>query len=65
MTKDMRAVCKNFEGVTGWRVPMVERAGMAMRSMAEMEKHGDGGDASVLFFPCTVLFFWLFTCKKI
>ena len=26
MTRDMKEVCKNFENVTGWRIPVVERA---------------------------------------
>ena len=37
MTKDMRAVCKDFEKVTGWRVPVNERAGKAMKSVAKAE----------------------------
>ena len=27
MTKDMKAVCRDFEMVTGWRIPVVERVG--------------------------------------
>ena len=37
MSKDMKAVCRSFESVTGWRVPVVERAGLAMRSIAKAE----------------------------
>ena len=27
LTRDMKAVCTDFEKVTGWRIPVVERAG--------------------------------------
>ena len=30
MTREMREVCKNFEEVTGWRIPVLERAGRSV-----------------------------------
>ena len=53
MTKDMRAVCKDFEKVTGWRVPVVERAGKAMRSVAKAEPLKKKGCQREDCFPCT------------
>ena len=53
MTKDMKAVCKNFEKVTGWRIPVVERAGKAMRSMAKAEPLKKKGCQRTDCFPCT------------
>ena len=38
MTKEMKAVSKKFEEVTGWRVPIVERAGTRVSSIAKAEK---------------------------
>ena len=52
MTKDMRAVCKDFEKVTGWRVPVVERAGRAMRSIAKAEPLKKKGCQRADCFPC-------------
>ena len=37
MSKEMKSVCKDLAKVTGWRVPVVERAGKAMRSIAKAE----------------------------
>ena len=37
MTKEMKEVAKKFEEVTGWRVPVVERAGVRMVSIAKEE----------------------------
>ena len=53
MTKDMKAVCKDFEKVTGWRIPVVERAGKAMRSMAKAEPLKVKGCDRDDCFPCT------------
>ena len=53
MTKDMKAVCKGFETVTGWRIPVVERAGKAMRSMAKAEPLKKKGCERDDCFPCT------------
>ena len=53
MTRDMRAVCNDFEKVTGWRVPVVERAGRAMRSMAKAEPLKRKGCNRDDCFPCT------------
>ena len=53
MTRDMKAVCKNFEKVTGWRIPVVERAGKAMRSMAKAEPLKKKGCQRTDCFPCT------------
>ena len=49
----MRAVCKDFEKVTGWRVPVVERAGKAMRSVAKAEPLKKKGCQREDCFPCT------------
>ena len=53
MTKDMKAVCRDFEMVTGWRIPVVERAGKAMRSMAKAEPSKKKGCERDDCFPCT------------
>ena len=53
MTKDMKAVCRDFEMVTGWRIPVVERAGKAMRSMAKAEPLKKKGCERDDCFPCT------------
>ena len=53
MTKDMKVVCKDFETVTGWRIPVVERAGRAMRSMAKAEPLKRKGCQRDDCFPCT------------
>ena len=53
MTKDMKAVCRDFEKVTGWRVPVVERAGLAMRSMARAEPLKEKGCKRADCFPCS------------
>ena len=53
MTKDMKAVCRDFEKVTGWRVPVVERAGLAMRSMARAEPLKEKGCQREDCFPCS------------
>ena len=53
MTKDMRAVCNDFEKVTGWRIPVVERAGRAMRSVAKAEPLKRKGCNRDDCFPCT------------
>ena len=37
MSKEMKEVAKKFEEVTGWRVPVAERAGVRMASMAKAE----------------------------
>ena len=37
MTKEMKDVCKKFEEVIGWRIPVVERAGISVRSIAKAE----------------------------
>ena len=34
LSKEMKAVCRSFEGVTGMRVPMQERAGNALKHLA-------------------------------
>ena len=49
----MRAVCNDFEKVTGWRVPVVERAGRAMRSMAKAEPLKKKGCRREDCFPCS------------
>ena len=53
MSKDMKAVCRSFESVTGWRVPVVERAGLAMRSIAKAEPLKEKGCKRADCFPCT------------
>ena len=53
MTKDMKAVCRDFEKVTGWRVPVVERAGLAMRAMARAEPLKEKGCQREDCFPCS------------
>ena len=53
MTRDMRAVCNDFEKVTGWRIPVVERAGKAMRSVAKAEPLKRKGCNRDDCFPCT------------
>ena len=53
MSKDMKAVCRSFESVTGWRVPVVERAGLAMRSIAKAEPLKEKGCRRADCFPCT------------
>ena len=53
MTRDMKEVCKNFENVTGWRIPVVERAGLAMRSLAKAEPLKTEGCKRDDCFPCT------------
>ena len=53
MSKDMKAVCRSFESVTGWRVPVVERAGLAMRSIAKAEPLKEKGCKRDDCFPCT------------
>ena len=55
MTKDMKAVCKDFEKVTGWRIPVVERAGTAMRSVAKAEPLKKKGCNRDVCFPCTTV----------
>ena len=37
MSKEMKEVTKKFEEVTGWRVPVAERAGVRMASIAKAE----------------------------
>ena len=37
MSKEMREVARKFEVVTGWRVPVVERAGLRVGSIAKAE----------------------------
>ena len=37
MTREMKEVCKKFEEVTGWRIPVIERAGSPIRSIAMAE----------------------------
>ena len=37
MTREMKEVCKKFEEVTGWRIPVIERAGNHIRSIAMAE----------------------------
>ena len=40
MSKEMREVARKFEVVTGWRVPVVERAGLRVGSIAKAEPSG-------------------------
>ena len=37
MTKQMKEICRKFEEVTGWRVPVIERAGNSVRSIAKAD----------------------------
>ena len=53
MSKEMKSVCKDLEKVTGWRVPVVERAGKAMRSIAKAEPLKKKGCNRADCFPCT------------
>ena len=53
MTKEMKVACRNFERVTGWRVPVVERAGRSMRSMAKAEPLKEKGCQRPECFPCS------------
>ena len=53
MTRDMKAVYKDFEKVTGWRIPVVERAGKAMSSLAKAEPLKIKGCNRADCFPCT------------
>ena len=53
MMKEMKAVTRKFEEVTGWRVSVVERAGTKVSSIAKAEplKKSECGRADC--FPCT------------
>ena len=53
MTKEMKAVSKKFEEVTGWRVPIVERAGTKVSSIAKAEPLKKKGCGRVDCFPCS------------
>ena len=53
MTKEMKATCKGFEKVTGWRVAVVERAGQSMRSIAKAEPLKERGCQRAECFPCS------------
>ena len=53
MTKEMKATCKGFEKVTGWRVPVEERAGLSMRSMAKAKPLKKKGCQWADCFPCS------------
>ena len=53
MTKEMKAVSRKFEEVTGWRVPVVERAGTRVSSIAKAEPLKKGGCGREDCFPCT------------
>ena len=53
MTRDMKEVCKNFENVTGWRIPVIEKAGLAMRSLTKAEPLKTEGCKRDDCFPCT------------
>ena len=53
MTKEMKAVSRKFEEVTGWRVPVVERAGTKVSSIAKAEPLKKGGCGREDCFPCT------------
>ena len=53
MTKEMKEVCKKFEEVTGWRIPLVERVGISVRSIAKAEPLKMEGCKRLDCFPCT------------
>ena len=53
MTKEMKGVCQKFEEVTGWRIPVVERAGILVRSIAKAEPLKMEGCKRLDCFPCT------------
>ena len=53
MTKEMKAVSRKFEEVTGWRVPVVERAGIKVSSIAKAEPLRKDGCGRGDCFPCT------------
>ena len=53
MTKEMKAVSRKFEEVTGWRVPVVERAGTRVSSIAKAEPLRKVGCERGDCFPCT------------
>ena len=53
MTKEMKEVFMKFEEVTGWRIPVVERAGILVRSIAKAEPLKMKGCKRLDCFPCT------------
>jgi hypothetical protein len=53
MTKQMKEVCRKFEDVTGWRVPVIERAGNSVRSIAKAEPLKAKGCKRADCFPCS------------
>ena len=53
MTREMREVCKNFEEVTGWRIPVLERAGRSVMSIAKAEPLKKDECRRSDCFPCT------------
>ena len=52
MTKEMKAVSRKFEEVTGWRVPVVERAGTRVSSIAKAEPLRRSKCGREDCFPC-------------
>ena len=38
MSREMKEVCRKFQEVTGWRIPVIERAGRSVRSIAKAGK---------------------------
>ena len=53
MTKEMKEVFMKFEEVTGWRIPVVERAGILFRSIAKADPLKMEGCKRLDHFPCT------------
>ena len=53
MTKEMKGVCQKVEEVTGWRIPVVERAGTSVRSIDKAEPLKEEGCRRLDCFPCT------------
>ena len=53
MTREMKQVCRKFEEVTGWRIPVMERAGTSVKSIAKAEPLKKSGCQRPDCFPCT------------
>ena len=53
MSREMKEVCRKFQEVTRWRIPVIERAGRSVRSIAKAEPLKEKGGKRQDCFRCT------------